>query len=180
MTLEEFLALPETQPAREYRNGKVVVRASPKAKHCVLQGALVEKLNNLARPFRLGHAFPELRCTFAGNSFVFDVAFFAWEHIRRDATGEVEDDVLAAPDLAIEILSAGQSRRRDVEKLEFSIEHGSRLGWFFEPRQKRVTVFRPGAPATALAGGDLDLSPVLPDARFSIAEVFGWLKLDAP
>jgi len=180
MTLEEFLALPETRPAREYRDGKVTVRASPKAKHSVLQGALVERLNRLALPARVGFAFPELRCTFAGSSFVFDIAFLAWDRIPRDSGGEVEDRVSTAPDLVIEILSPGQSRKRDIEKLEFSVRHGSRLGWFLDPRRKLVTVLRPDAPAVTLAEGDLDAARVLPGLTLGIAEVFGWLRLETP
>lgn len=180
ITLDQFLALPETRPAREYRDGKVSIRASPKAKHSVLQAALVERLNRLAFPTRLGFAFPELRCTFAGSSFVFDIAFLTWDRIPRDSEGEVEDRVSTAPDLAIEILSPGQSRKRDIKKLEFSVRHGSRLGWFLDPRKKLVTIFRPRVSPVTLAEGDLDAARVLPGLTLGIAEVFGWLRLETP
>jgi Uma2 family endonuclease len=41
LTLEEFLHLPETKPASEYIDGKVIQKPMPQAKHSLIQGKLV-------------------------------------------------------------------------------------------------------------------------------------------
>jgi Uma2 family endonuclease len=48
-TLEQFLALPEEQPAREYEDGEVTQKASPKARHSALQRALADLLDRPGR-----------------------------------------------------------------------------------------------------------------------------------
>jgi Uma2 family endonuclease len=177
MTLEEFLELPETKPAREYQEGRVTRKVSPKGKHSLLQGRWVEELNRIAVPRRIGIAFPEARCTFSGRSIVPDVAFITWERIPRDASGEVADEFFLAPDLEIEILSPRQSAGGLEDKLRFAASNGVRLGWLIDPARKQVTVFRPAAHAELLAAGSLDASPVLPGVTFPLTEVFGWLLL---
>lgn len=76
ITLEEFLKLPETEPASEYIDGQVVQKVTPRKKHGLLQGEFYSQIRAASRPSRLGMCFTELRCTFASRSLVFDVAYF--------------------------------------------------------------------------------------------------------
>jgi Uma2 family endonuclease len=41
ISLEEFLALPETKPASEYLDGKIIQKPMPKGKHSTIQGELI-------------------------------------------------------------------------------------------------------------------------------------------
>ncbi|MBE9136058.1 Uma2 family endonuclease [Nodosilinea sp. LEGE 07088] len=45
MTLEAFLALPETKPACEFIDGNVVQKPMPKGKHSRLKAALTTAIN---------------------------------------------------------------------------------------------------------------------------------------
>ncbi|HAC62638.1 MAG TPA: hypothetical protein DCF68_03640, partial [Cyanothece sp. UBA12306] len=45
LTLEEFLQLPETKPASEFINGKIVQKVMPQGEHSVIQGQLCEIIN---------------------------------------------------------------------------------------------------------------------------------------
>ena len=177
LTLEEFLKLPETKPASEFWEGRVTQKVSPKAKHSTLQGEWVQHLNRHARRARPGMAFPELRCTFAGRSIVPDVVYVRWSRIPRDASGEVADEFMLAPDLVIEILSPGQDASDLVEKLTFCIQNGVQLGWLVDPEKKRVMVFRPDRAPETLSEGVLDASPVVPGFTCRLDEMFGWLIL---
>ncbi len=76
LSLEEFLQLPETQPAREYLDGQIYQKQMPQGEHSTLQSFLVTSINEMAKPGKLAYAFPELRCTFGGMSLVPDVAVF--------------------------------------------------------------------------------------------------------
>jgi Uma2 family endonuclease len=178
MTLEEFLELPEEKPYLEYIDGRIEAKVSPQKKHSLLTGQLVECLNRWAKPARLGHAFPELRCTFAGRSIIPDVVFLLKEHIEIDEEGEPLDPTPWPPDLHVEIISPDQSVQKARGKLIHSTAHGCPLGWMIHPNRKTIDVFRPGQPVERMAAeGVLEGEPVLPGFRLPVAEVFGWLKL---
>ncbi|OBQ26744.1 MAG: hypothetical protein AN483_20530, partial [Aphanizomenon flos-aquae MDT14a] len=105
LTLAEFLELPETKPASEYINGKIIQKPMPKGKHSRLQLRLCNTINEQAESQKIASAFPELRCSFGTRSVVPDVAVFRWDRIPFDTDGEVPDDFLLSPDWTIEILS---------------------------------------------------------------------------
>ncbi len=71
-TLEEFLKLPETQPASEYINGEIIQKPMPQGKNSKLQGKLVTTINDVVEERRIALAFPKLRCNFGGRSIVPD------------------------------------------------------------------------------------------------------------
>src|SRR5437764_5299144 len=109
MTLEEFLALPEEKPPLEFIDGVVTQKVAPKGRHSRLQYWISERFNRLGEPQKLAMAFPDLRTTYSGQSPVPDVAVYRWERIPCDATGQLADDFLEPPDIAIEIVSREQS-----------------------------------------------------------------------
>jgi Uma2 family endonuclease len=177
LTLEEFLQLPEEKPYLEYIDGRIEAKVSPKRKHVTIQHELVNSLNAFARPDKLGQAFSELRCTFAGRSIVPDVVYQHDEHIDLDEMGEQADDVFVPPDLHVEVISPDQTLRKAKRNLMFSMAHGCRLGWLIHPYKKTVTVFRPDQePQTLGLDGTLNGADVLPGFELPLAELFGWLK----
>ncbi len=176
LTLEQFLRLPEAKPALEYLQGKVVQKVSPKPTHSVLQTRLVLRIAEHTIPRGLDLPYIELRCTFGGESIVPDLAIFARGGILRDANGRLVDDVLIPPDLAIEILSPGQTLKNLGTKLSRCVRHGVRLGWLIQPRRSRVFVFRPDRPVETLEpSGVLQGEHVLPGFTLPLSELFGWL-----
>jgi Uma2 family endonuclease len=179
MTLEEFLRLPEDKPYLEYIDGRIEAKVSPQKKHSLLTARFLERLNDWAEPARLGYAFPELRCTFAGRSIIPDVAFLLREHIEIDEEDEPINETWCPPDLHIEIISPEQTVKKAREKLIHSTGSGCPLGWLIHPEKKLKTidVFRPGRPPERMApDAVLEGEPVLPGFRLPVAEVFGWLK----
>jgi Uma2 family endonuclease len=178
MTLEEFLNWPriDEKPYLEYFDGRIEPKMSPKTFHSVLQDEILAGLNRVARPTRLGRAFPELRCTFAGRSIVPDVLFLVEERIQVDSRGYFLNEILIPPDIHVEIRSPRQSIKKSKEKLAHSVANGCPLGWFLDPERETIDVFRPGQPPERLPDdGFLDASPILPGFRVAVAEVFGWL-----
>jgi Uma2 family endonuclease len=177
-TLEEFLALPETKPAQEYINGRILEKPMPQGKHSVLQESLLVFINQLAKTTKLAYAFPELRCTFGGRSLVPDIAVFSWERIPRDQEGEVANMVTSAPDWVIEILSPEQSLTRMINKVVFCIEQGAQLGWIIDPTERVVLVLQPRQLPLAKEG--VELLPVLAELealKLTVDELFSWLKV---
>ncbi len=173
----DFLKLPETDPPGEYVDGKVVQKVSPKRRHSQLEAHLVEEINRVARRGRQGEAVPELRCTFAGRSLVFDVAYFRSDRILYGPDDTLLDDVLLPPDLAIEILSPGQPLRYVENNLRFSVKNGVRRAWLVDPYRQIVKQYVPPARPRLLSSGDtLDADDVLRGFHLPVATVFGWLR----
>jgi len=123
LTLEEFLKLPETEPATEYIDGQIIQKPMPQGKHSTIQGELVTAINTVVKPQRIARAFPELRCTFGGRSIVPDVAVFTWGRIPRDENGEIANVFQAAPDWVIEILSPDQSQTKVIKNILHCLEY---------------------------------------------------------
>lgn len=177
LTLEKFLKLPETKPAREYINGEVIQKPMPKTRHSRLQGKLTGTINDIVEEQQIAYAFPELRCTFGGQSIVPDVAVLCWNRIKLNDEGEPVDDVLIAPDWVIEILSPEQSSNRVTGNILHCLKYGSQLGWLIDPSDRSVLIFLPNQQPELCQGSDrlavLDSIPL----QLTAEQIFGWLKM---
>lgn len=178
MTLDEFLHMPETKPAMEFIDGRLIQKVSPKFKHSVLQTEIVMQINRRTKRRKIGLAAVELRCTFAGRSIVPDVSYFRWDRIQFDAQGEPIDDVFLPPDFAVEVISPDQSEPATIRKLRFAVGHGVKLAWLVNPYTRRVKVFRPGKLIQVKQGKDiLAGGSLLGGLRCTVDELFGWLRI---
>jgi Uma2 family endonuclease len=176
LTLPQFLRLPEIKPALEFINGRVVQKVSPTFPHSWLGYQIAYRINAHSGPRKLGHAAPEVRFIFGGESLVPDVCFIARGRLPRDRQGRYAERLALAPDLAVEILSPGQTVKKLSAKLARAVRNGVRLAWLIQPRRNRVFVFRPDQPPLELGPGDvLDGYDVLPGFTLPIDELFGWL-----
>jgi Uma2 family endonuclease len=178
MTLQAFLELPEEKPALELEpDGTVVQKVSPKGKHSALQLAFAEMVNAFARPRRLARAFPELRAVFGGAAYVPDVSVYGWERIPRDGSGEVANDFLEPSDIAIEIVSPGQSVNALIRRSVWYVDNGVRVAMVVDPDDESVLIFRSEQPTRAAQGDDaIDLADVLPGFELSADQVFASLR----
>src|SRR5687767_4683780 len=154
LTLEQFLQLPEAEPALEYMNGTVTQKVAPKVHHGRLQQLLSEYIRRYAEPRGVAIHFTETRGKFAGSSPVPDVAVYRRERIPLRPGGEFIEDLYEPPDVAIEILSPEQHRADLIAKCEWYVAHGAALALLVDPDDRSVMAFRPGAEAVALYGAD--------------------------
>lgn len=178
LTLDEFLRLPDEEPALEFEDGAVRQKVSPKGQHSTLQWALTESVNAFARERRLALAFPELRATFAGRSYVPDVSVYTWDRIPRTEAGEVADDFLEPPAIAVEIVSPEQSVNRLVRRCLWYVDHGVAVALLIDPRDRSVLLFRPGARPVPVRGDErIDVDDVLPGFTLTPAAIFAALTL---
>ena len=133
ITLEEFLKLPETKPAREYINGQVLQKSMPQGKHSKIQAKLVTIINQLVEEREIAQAFPELRCVFGGRAIVPDVTVFAWDNIPVDENNDIANIFNDIPDFIIEILSPDQSQTKVTGKILHALKYGCEMGWLVDP-----------------------------------------------
>ena len=141
ITLKEFLALPETKPAKEYINGTIIEKHKPKGKHSIIQTELSTAINLTLKSPKIARAFSELRCTFGDRSIVPDISILRWNNIPRDDNGEIADSFYIAPDWVIEILSPEQSQTKVVKNILYCLEHSTERGWLIDPHDKCVFVY---------------------------------------
>ncbi|AGY60015.1 Uma2 family endonuclease [Gloeobacter kilaueensis] len=178
LTLDDFLQLPETEPASEFVDGQVIQKPMPQGKHSRLQARLVHYLTTAFEATGGADAFPELRCTFGGRSIVPDIAVFVRERIPLDARGEVANGFVLAPDWAIEILSPDQSQTRVTGNLLHCLAHGTRSGWLIDPDERSLLIF-PAGKQPLLFGDETQELPV-PELGAPLALtpalIFGWLR----
>ena len=174
ITLTEFLKLPETKPASEFIDGKIIQKPMPQGKHSRLRLKLCNAVNQVAEDRRLALAFP-VRCTFGDRSIVPDVSVFSWQRIPVDADGEIENTFRIAPDWTIEILSPDQSATKVIRNILHCLRYGTQLGWLIDPEERVVLVFLPGQQPLEMTSGDR--LPVLDlELDLTVAKVFEWLK----
>jgi len=180
LTLDEFLALPDEEPALELEpDGTVIQKVSPQGQHSRLQLALCERINRIAEPRRVALAFPELRVVFGGAAYVPDVSVFAWARIPRTADGEVGNVFDAPPDVAFEIVSPEQSTNALVRRCVWYVDNGVGLALLVDPADRSVVRFERGhAPRILRSDGWIEFGSVLPELAIAVADLFGSLRLD--
>nr|WP_237269989.1 Uma2 family endonuclease [Synechocystis sp. CACIAM 05] len=179
LTLEDFLALPETKPYSEYVDGRIEQKPMPQGEHSTLQIRLGTTINQVALPQKLAHAFTELRCNINGRSYVPDISIFTWDRIPKTATGRIANRVDTYPDWLIEILSPEQSANKVIKKMMVCLEAGTQLAWLVDPEDESVLIFQPQQfPAMKSEGDQLTVLESLSTLALSPAELFSWLSLD--
>jgi Uma2 family endonuclease len=175
LTLEEFLKLPETKPASLFIKGEIIQKPMPQGEHSRLQAKLCTVINQITETQKIAYAFPELRCTFGGDSIIPDVAVFRWERIPFEPSGKIANRFKIYPDWAIEILSPDQRQTKVLGNLLHCSRHGTELGWLIEPAEESILAVFPGQ-RVELFEGTAQL-PILNgvELELTVEQVFGWL-----
>jgi Uma2 family endonuclease len=175
VTLEEFLAAPETEPRREYVAGQVVERPALAERERWLRADLATLLYGWARAMGRGAVATEVRCTFGGGSYVPDIVYFA-ERPAEAAGGPVAG-LHTAPDFVVEICPAAVDPAWFAPRMAAYVAHAVRLAWLIDPGEQVVTVYAPGAaPRLVTAGEMLEGGAVLPGFYLYVDDLFAVLE----
>lgn len=178
-TDEAFMALPDDGHHYEIINGELIDMGNSGALHGYVCSLTLAALAGYILPKKLG-VILDSSTAFKmknGNKRSPDIAFFAKERLQGMAvlpSGYLE----GAPDLAVEVLSPGNTVEEIEDKLTEYFENGSRLVWVIHPTQHYVLVYRSAQePDRLLKGKDsLDGEEVIPGFSLAIADLFQ--KLD--
>ncbi len=179
ITLDEFLQQPETKPASEYINGKIIQKPMPQGQHSRIQQKLMSAINAALEDDQIALVLPELRCTLGGRSTVPDIAVFQWARIPINEDGSIANTFSAQPDWMIEILSPEQSSTRVASNILHCLDHGCQLGWLIDPDEHLVQVYDPNQRLTSLESAE-DILPVPSFAEsltLTAGKLFGWLQV---
>jgi Uma2 family endonuclease len=104
-----------------------------------------------------------------------DISFIAWEHLPgRQLPNEALPNL--TPDLAVEILSAGNTPGEMDRKLRDYFFAGTRLVWYVDPQRRTVRVYTSPDQCVELSERQtLDGGAVLPGFALPLAQLFARL-----
>jgi Uma2 family endonuclease len=100
-----------------------------------------------------------------------DIAFVSSERLAQ--LGITKKYWAGAPDLAVEVLSPGDTVEEVGEKVEDWLAAGTRVVWIVSSKLRNVTVYRSLTSIAVLSEKDeLDGQDVVPGFRCRVAEIF--------
>lgn len=100
-----------------------------------------------------------------------DAAFVSRERVER--VGRVEGFWPGAPDLAVEVVSPGDTHAEVVEKSLSWLDAGCRMVLVIEPQRKVITVYRSREDIRILAGDEVvDGADVVPGWQLPVSKIF--------
>jgi Uma2 family endonuclease len=169
--------LPDNGNRYEIIDGELLVTRAPHWKHQRVITKLIRALSNWSIHSNLGEVVTTPGIIFTDDDNVIpDLVWISTDRLARilDESGHL----IAAPELVVEVLSAGsdnERRDREVKRKLYAIR-GVQEYWIVDWKKHQIEIFRrdlQGLPLIAtLFGGDSLSSPLLPDFEQSVAEVF--------
>ena len=91
-----------------------------------------------------------------------DAAWIEQSRLAALTPSQKKKFIPLCPDFVIELRSPSDSLKDVKEKMEEYVSQGTRLGWLFDPVNRRVHVYRPQAAVESIAGAaSLSGEPVL-------------------
>ena len=104
-----------------------------------------------------------------------DASWVSDEQLAAIPAEKMERFLPVCPHFLVEILSPTDSLRKTIEKMEEYMANGAKLGWFINPRNQQVHVYRLGQEVQILENpATLSADPELPGFVLDLESV--WLK----
>jgi Uma2 family endonuclease len=159
----------------------------------LVDGTLVEKVMGLPESYLAGEVLAELRAFAKQHELGFvageagmtrllpglvripDVAFYSWKQVGKK---EVPADAIGRviPDLAVEVVSKGNTRQEIQRKFKEYFLAGTRLAWIIDARKRQARVHTaPDKYTTLDETGALDGGAVLPGFTLPLRSLFALL-----
>jgi Uma2 family endonuclease len=179
------LPIPETKPATEFVDGRMLQKMSPYGLHARVQCAVAAALGAWSDERGRGRVGTEWDFDLtppgrATNRLVPDVAFLSYERVAYDDRGAAQVPVVA-PDVAIEILSQGQTLENSRRRIEIFLACGASLVVLIDPRAELAWLVDPNG-TRSLARNESIEHAALPEFSLPLARCFdevppgGWLS----
>ena len=170
---EDLDCLPEDGCVYELWKGSLIRMSPGKIRHGGDTGQLAIKLGAYLDAHPLGRLYvaePGFRVGPANSVIAPDLAFI---HSERLSLFPPDEFGPVSPDLAVEVISPGNTGVEIKDKVAAYLDGGARLVWVLNARRCQVQVHRADG-ATSLLGADDQLSgeDLLPDFLVSVRELF--------
>ena len=177
VTLEEYLAMPETKPYKEFLAGEIQEKSMPAPMHARLVPLICSRLLRHLEDSGEGDVDSELRHRDEDQDWVFLPDISVTKRGRRLAPAdEPRGPVVVMPDFAIEVLSPDDQAGRTARRVSQYLRAGVTLVWLVDPADESVTVFERGAePRIVRAPEPLSAAPVLTGFALDLGSLFATL-----
>ena len=178
LTIQDYLALADSDITYELVNGEAVPKMSPKRFHSRLTLALA----TILEPGHQGRGEVgiEWAVRLQKNGIdwcpVPDLLYISSE--RLDDIPLTDDACPVPPELVIEIISADQSFSRLSEKAVDYLNAGVDRVWVVDAKAKQITVFYPNSPPKIKKGTDDLRDSLFPDLTITPQQIFAKAGLD--
>ena len=174
-TAEELLRLPDDGTRRELVRGELKEMTPAGNEHGYVALRIASRLERHVDANRLGRVYAaETGFKIASDPDTVrapDAAFVSRERVEE--VGRVEGFWPGAPDLAVEVVSPGDTHAEVVEKSLAWLDAGCRMVLVAEPQRKVVTVYRSREDIRILTEDEaVDGAEVVPGWRLPVAEIF--------
>lgn len=177
LTLEEFLALPDDDVACELIDGKAVPKMAPKFFHSMVQSALLILLSEWSQGRgRIGTEW-SIILKRQGKDWIPapDLLYISYERLPLDW---MRDEACPTPcELAIEIISPGQTFGELTAKATDYLAAGVSRVWIVDNQAKSITIFYPDAPPQTCTGSMSLADPTFPELQLTAEQVFQKARL---
>lgn len=176
VTADELLRMPSDGYRYELVEGEIRKMTPAGGEHGRVGGNLMISLGGYARAHQLGAVYlAETGFKLASNPDTVrapDVSFVRGERVQ--ALGLVRGYMPGAPDLAVEVVSPGDTFTEVGEKVLQWLDAGTRMVMVVDPWKRWVTVYHSRDDIRVLGEGDtLDGGDVVAGWSMRVAELFG-------
>jgi Uma2 family endonuclease len=168
LSFEDFLQLPE-EPGKRYEldRGELVAEPSPTFLHNTIRMRIARHLQDFVRAHRLGFVTVEndfrLAIDVVRNP---DVAFVDSERLSQMDIDR--SPVEGAPNLAIEVVSPGNSAQDMLAKVHQYLDAGCLAVWVFYPSLKVVEIHDKKGTREVAAPAPLEDTTVFPGRSYAL------------
>ncbi len=174
LSLQEFLALPQSSERYELVDGKLVAKMNPTTPHSRVQKRLLRLIDDWCDKTDIGEVNPEWAVALVRRgvdwSPVPDLTYISSDQVPPDWDGE--GVCPGIPLLVVEILSPGQSFGQMTQKATDYLLAGIDRVWVVDTTAQSITVFqRDSLPQTFWSDGTIE-DPLLPDFVLPVSRLF--------
>ncbi len=175
MTAEELLKLPRGQHRYALVKGELITMSPAGFDHGVVIVRLTWRLAQHVEATSLGLVCgAETGFKIASNPDTVlapDLAFVARERLENKERPKAFYP--GAPDLAVEVVSPGDTFNEVADKVAAWLEAGTRAVWVANPKRRTITIHRSLTESVTLTVNDeLDGQEIVPGFHCRIAEIF--------
>jgi Uma2 family endonuclease len=175
VTADDLLMMPDRGVRRELVRGEVREMAPPGEEHAEIATELIGHLRNHARAHSLGRVYGELGYRIASDPDTVLAPDVSFVRADRIGTGPRNRGFRSgAPDLAVEVVSPGDSVDEVEEKVFEWLMAGCRMVLVVNPRRRTATVYHSFKDVVVLGIDEtLDGGDVVPGWTLPLRELFG-------
>jgi Uma2 family endonuclease len=177
LSIDDLDALPDDDNRYELFEGELFVSRAPSLSHQRVLGNIYATIRTYLEQNPIGEVLLTPGVIFDQfNSAIPDAVFSSHQHIAEIVSDE---RIVKAPELVIEIVSAGkENARRDREvKRQVYGKHGVKEYWIADPLNRSLEIYRLKrhnlALAETLKDEDTLASSMLPGFKCPVRQIFG-------